>query len=400
MTTPAENSEMRLPSLSTVREIQSRLALIFPEEFPDRGILTGIMAARVIFVFLYGGFVEGAGRFLRPSHVYLFTEQQSLKTSEKQRLDWLRSANRPGQRTPGRRWYADTSREPIRDDLMRNQLLRLGVMRKRPGFSTTASTPINYITGEFAALFNPAATGEHLNALIAEWRLQSLSKSTLQRMALRAKGVQLAQGELFIEMPDGTRIRVAAGPSSEIARALIERFTKIHLEQPAILWLSGSDTKAIPQFVAVSESVGLTFDLSAELPDLILADMTDPLRILFCEIVATDGAVTEARREALLRIVRSSNIPEELVEFLSAFDDRQSGAFRKNFGSLAVNSLVWFRTEPELLVVLQTKTDTAQEFRTLKIIGDESERQGTSMLTSRQIDRIIRATRAARKKKK
>lgn len=122
-----------LPALIPVEEVQRRLGFIFPLTFPDRGILTGIMAARVVFVFLYGGFSEGTGRLLRPSHVYFFTAEQASKTTDADREYWLSVATRPGNRPDGKRWYADTSRESIRDDLMRNQLLRLGIMHKLPG---------------------------------------------------------------------------------------------------------------------------------------------------------------------------------------------------------------------------------------------------------------------------
>lgn len=104
----------------------------------------------------------------------------------------------------------------------------------------------------------------------------------------------------------------------------------------------------------MSASVGLKFDLNAELPDVILADMKEPIRFLFCEIVATDGPVTESRKQALLAIVKESQIPPNAVEFLTAFEDREAAPFRKTFSQLAVDSLVWFRTEPDLLIVLST----------------------------------------------
>jgi hypothetical protein len=173
-------------------------------------------------------------------------------------------------------------------------------------------------------------------------------------MALRAQGVQARDGDVLIDMPDGTRIRVSAGPSSNIIKGLIEDFTARHMENPTVLWISASDKKAYPQFIALSESVGLKFNLNSELPDLILADMGTPVRFLLCEVVATDGAVTEMRKQALLALVRSSNIPEKSVQFVSAFEDRESAAFRKNFSQLAVDTLVWFRTEPDLLLILST----------------------------------------------
>jgi hypothetical protein len=41
----------------------------------------------------------------------------------------------------------------------------------------------------------------------------------------------------------------------------------------------------------------------------------------------------------------------------------------------------------------------APEPEVLRLIGEEAERNGTSKLTSRQIDQIIKATRAQKKKR-
>jgi hypothetical protein len=341
-----------LAPLVGVEEVRRRLEAIFPDEFPDRRILVGLMAARVIFVFLYGGFVEGSGRFLRPSFVYLFTEDQSRKFLADERRAWLSNAGRQGFRPAGRRWYADTSREPIRDDLMRNQLSRLGIMRKRPGEAHTASTPINYLTSDFAGLFHPELTGGALEAAIFAWRSGHLDSATLRRMALKAQGIEPKRGDFLVDLPDGSRMRISAGPSSLIAKDVIEQYARRHLTEPALIWMSASDKKALPQYVEIAASVGLRFDLGSELPDLILADLSPPVRFVFCEIVATGGPVTEARRQSLMRIVDQSDVPRKNVEFLTAYEDRHSAAFRKTFSQLALNSLVWFRTEPDLLVLL------------------------------------------------
>jgi hypothetical protein len=346
--------DVALPALLPIAAVQQRLGQIFPEAFPDRGILVGTMAARVVFVFLYGGFLEGHARYLRPSHIYFFTEEQARATDEASRRDWLAVASRPGHRPAGKRWYADTSREPIRDDLMRNQLLRLGILRKREGVATTASTPINFLTGDFAALFDPALTGAELDTAIERWRETHLNAATLQRMALRAGGATAREGDVFIELPDGERLRIAGGDSARIVKGLIEQFAAKHLDEPSVLWLSASDKKAYPQYVARAATVGLHLDLNAELPDLILVDLGAQTRFYFCEVVATDGAVTEDRKQALLALVRGSKIPADAVRFVTAFEDREAPPFRKNVSQLAVDSWVWFRTEPELLVVLTT----------------------------------------------
>ncbi|MGO9379164.1 MAG: hypothetical protein ACLP29_11545 [Dissulfurispiraceae bacterium] len=240
-------SSVPLPALPPVEDVEKRLKVIFPETMPDRGILVGIMAARVIFVFLYGGFIEGHGRYLRPSHVYFFTKEQAAKNSDAERTDWLSVATRPGNRPEGERWYADTSKETIRDDLMRNRLLPLGIMHKRTGEATTAMTPINFISADFAALFDPALTDEEVKLRSITWQEEHLDQATLQRMALRAKGIQTKDGDVFIEMPDGTRIRISGGPSAPILKGLIEDYATKHLQRPAVLWLSASDKKSYPQ---------------------------------------------------------------------------------------------------------------------------------------------------------
>ena len=350
-------SQVPLPSLLTIPEIETRLGSIFPPAFPNRSTLVGPMAGRVIFVFLYGGFIEGHGRYLRPSNIYLFTGAQSTKISDEERKAWLAKANTPGFRPVGERWYADTSREPIRDDLMRNELLAMGIMQKLPGYAITSSSPINYLSVEFAALFNPELKDDALIAAIDAWQKKHLNRATLSRMALKAQGLSEKQGDVFIEMPDSTRTRISAGPSSLITKGLIENFARIFLTNPAVLWLSASDKKAYPQYVETSASVGLKFDLSAELPDLILADLTDPIRYVFCEVVASDGPVTEERKKALLEIVASSAIPVETVSFLTAFEDREAAPFRKTFSKIAVDTLIWFRSEPTLLVTMENRPE-------------------------------------------
>lgn len=345
--------------LIDLEEISRRLGVIFPETFPDRNILVGPMASRVVFVFLYGGFVEGNDRYLRPSYIYRFTDEQASKTIREDREAWAANAKKPTFRPDGKRWYEDNSREGIRDDLMRNQFLRLGIMHKHqpPGHSVTSSAPVNYLDREFAALFDPHLSAEQFAAKAEDWRNTHLDKATLSRMALRAQGVQAKATDVFVEMPDGTRIRLASGQSNTIVKALIEDFAQRHLEHPVVLWVSASDKKSYPQFVEVAASVGLKFDLNTELPDLILGDMKDPVTFYMCEVVASDGAVTELRKKALLAIIKESSISEECVKFLSAFEDREAAPFRKNFSALALNSLVWFRTEPNLLVVLSSKDD-------------------------------------------
>ena len=224
MTTGHSEPTPGLSPLVSVEEVRLRLGAIFPPSFPDRALLVGKMAARVVFVFLYGGFVEGTQRHLRPSAIYFFTADQARQTTDAARLDWLKTAFKPGFRPPGKRWYADTSREPIRDDLIRARLVRMGIVGRKAEVATTSSSPIYFLRSAFARLFDSTLEADELESAIETWRSHHLAPATLQRMAIKATGILAGQGDLVIDMPDGARMRMTAGPSSNILKALIESY--------------------------------------------------------------------------------------------------------------------------------------------------------------------------------
>lgn len=348
------SAALHLPALVRLEEVRRRLAAIFPESFPDRSILVGQMAAHVVFVFLYGGIVENSGRLFRPSLVYRFTAEQARRTKPEQRLAWLAVAFKRGHLSAGKRWYADNTREAIRDNLMRDRLRGMGIIGRIEGVPTTSDKPVSFLRESFAALFNPALTGVALDAAIDAWRSRHLSSSTLKRMALKAQGVLARKGDVYIEFPDGTRTRISAGPSSLILKAMIEDFAPRWLRNPAVLWISASDQKTPAQYVELAASISLVFDPRNELPDLILADMEHPVRFLFCEIVATDGPVTPERKSALTEIARQAGIDADCLRFVTAYDDREAPAFRKSISRIAPDSDIWFRTEPDLIVKLRS----------------------------------------------
>jgi len=347
-----------LPVLVPVDEVRRRLEAIFPAAFPDRGWLVGQLAARAVFVFLYGGFLDSAQRYLRPIVICRFTSAQAALTGEPARRQWLASAFRGGFRPGGSSWYADNTRESLRDDLFRSRLVRMGIVLRKAGVPTTSSAPIYSLSDAFAALFDPRSSGVALDAAIKQWRGTHLTPESLKRMALKARGALHRSGDIVVELPDRSRLRLAAGPSSPIIKALIEDFAPRWLQSPVVLWVSASNVKVHPQFVELAASVGLRFDRSVLLPDLILADVEAPLSIVFCEVVATDGPVDADRKAALLGLAQRSDIAAEHVRFVSAYLDRESAPLRKTFHRVAVGSDVWFGNEPDLMVRLVTRSAT------------------------------------------
>jgi hypothetical protein len=89
------------------------------------------------------------------------------------------------------------------------------------------------------------------------------------------------------------------------------------------------------------------------LPDIILADVAQAqARLVFVEVVATDGPVTDIRKAALAEISKSAGFPLDRTSFVTAFADRSEGAFRKAVDSLAWGSYAWFMSEPDGLLEL------------------------------------------------
>ena len=328
---------------------------MFEPGLETRQNLVREMAAKTIYVFLYGGMVEGADRYLRPSHIYFFTQDQARKLTQTQREQWAVDSRRPGFRPSGKRWYADTTREPIRDETIRFGLLDIGAVGKKEGLPVTSSLPIYYLTREFAALFDPDLNGRDFQDAVTAWRKKHLTPAARARMALLAAGKVRKSDEVLVECPDGTIAKLSPGPSSLISKGVVEAFSSIFLEAPALLWLSESGTKVRYQDESTARAIGLYIDQRKILPDIILASVGasgEDTHLIFVEVVATDGPMSQSRRDSLLQYVAQAGFPEAQCWFGTAFEDRADSAFRKCLPQLAWGTFVWFRSEPKCLIWL------------------------------------------------
>lgn len=99
------------------------------------------MAASAVFVMLYVGAVEGMERWVAPKHVIRMTARQAGRKEEAERLAYGSDAMKPGFRAPGKRWYEDNSREPLRDETIRQGLIVYNAVIERSGLATTSGLP-------------------------------------------------------------------------------------------------------------------------------------------------------------------------------------------------------------------------------------------------------------------
>ena len=333
-------------------EVHVRLQEIFPDGAPNRAYLTRMLAASTVFVALYIDATEGSGTMLGPKHVYRMTDEQAALVDDASRAAYATGVLRTGSQTEGRRWYQDNTREPIRDETLREGLVAIGAVIERTDLPTTSSKPRYALKASFAALFDPALTGEALRARIAAWQAEALNKGALARLAIVRQGAGVSADQVLVTFPNGETRRMKPGPSSEITKAVVEVFAPAFLTAPAVVFLSESGNKVVARDDALARSIGLAIQADKNLPDTILVDLgpVHPL-LVFVEVVATDGPISQRRKEALEELVAEAGFPAEHVAFVTAYLDRSAGPFKKTVDSLAWGSYAWFAAEPERLMV-------------------------------------------------
>ena len=343
---------MSLPALPSLADVQARLRVIFPESYEYFNWCTRDIAVKTVFASLYVGAIAGSGRLLAPKHVYKMSDEQAAEISDAARVDYATKAVKQGFLPAGKPWYADTSREPIRDETIRQGFIPVGAATEDKSIPTTSSKPRYALTADFAALFDPALDGVALSQAIATWQAAHLSKGALagQRLAL-AGATRTAHGVL-VRLPNGEVRKLTSGPSSIITKAVVEEFATRFLQDPVVIWISESGNKVVQQDDLTAGSIGLTIDPSRNLPDVILADVANRDTLLvFVEVVASDGPISEQRRKELLAYATDAGLDEEHVAFVTAYNFRDL-AMRKTMPAVAWNSFIWLASEPENIIAL------------------------------------------------
>ena len=337
----------------TREQVRERLLQVFPPGAAFRANVTNPVAASTVFTALYIDAIEGSDEWLGPKHVYRMTEEQATQTDGASRTAYVATIRNPKGVVPGVRWYADNTREGIRDDTLREGLVAIGAVIERVGVPTTSSKPRYALTVDFADLFDPALEGAALADAIVSWQAKALNPGALARLAIVRRGAGRAGADqVLVTFPNGETRRMKPGPSSEITKAVVEVFAPTFLAEPAVVFLSESGNKVVERDDELARSIGLTIQADRNLPDMILVDLgpAHPL-LVFVEVVATDGPISQRRKDALQKLVAASGFSADHVAFVTAYLDRSAGPFKKTVDSLAWGSYAWFAAEPERLLI-------------------------------------------------
>lgn len=253
------------------------------------------------------------------------------------------------------------TREPIRDETLREGLIRTGAVRERGDLPTTSPAPRYALDPDFVALFDPRLSGEALKAAIAAWQEDFLSAGRLARVAIMRRGAVAAEDRVLVTFPNGETRHMEPGPSSVITKAVVEEFVPRFLETPGIVLLSESRNKIVARDDELTQAIGLEIQPDLNLPDLILVDLgsLEPL-IVFVEVVASAGPVSESRKDAHMSVAREAGFAEDQVAFVSAFANRNHAAFKRSVSELAWRSFAWFMSEPDHIMVLLRGSDASK----------------------------------------
>lgn len=338
-----------LPPLLQWPQIQKRLEVVFPLGTSQRAWLVRDVCAKTVFTMLYVGAVEGRGVFLAPKHVYRMSDKQADATSDGQRAHYAIDCLKPGYQSNGKQWFADNTREPIRDESLREGLVPVGAVGAKSGIATTSNKPRYFLLADFAALFSPSLEGADLDAAIEVWRKKHLTAAALMRAQLIA-AADSSTHAVGVRLPDGTTRLIEAGPTQRIALKFFEVFVPQFFTAPHVIFLSQSATKQPVADELFAKKLGLDINASKLLPDLVIAETKPELIVVFVEFVATDGPINARRQKALAELLPA--LAKEQLAFVTAFVERAKAPFPSKFSELAWNSFAWCAAEPEQLVAL------------------------------------------------
>jgi len=339
-----------------IEECRSRLERILGSTADGR--LYGRMAAAAVFVALYVGAIDGKNR-IRPTTVLWMCDEAAKRQSDGERQAWYEAAltNREAvaalltqwglEHHP---WYADNSREPLRDEIFRGWQT-VGAITRDESLATTSSKPQWSLDGGFAALFDTDLTGDNLRKAIEGWQREHLGPVGKARAEI-ARQLEASKTAVTVRLPDGQDRKLAAGESSVILKGVIEQFAVRALARPAVLLISESRTHVDVVDNKLLARLGLEVQADRLLPDALLFD-AGPGDFWFVEVVFSDGAITSQRRAEFIKWAELHGIPGDRCRFLTAFLSRSVPIFRRVVPALAWGTFVWFLDEPEQMVLLE-----------------------------------------------
>ncbi|SDN09685.1 BsuBI/PstI family type II restriction endonuclease [Actinacidiphila guanduensis] len=369
MTQTDQNDSPHLPALLTGREeYQARLAVILPPSVTGTTDSANPGAGALAFTMMYVGAI-GDVHPIRPSTAYWMGESLAMRREDSIRTGYYLAAMRSEKAVlqfcqsmgfeRGETWYAQHTREPLRDQTLRSWMDH-GVVRVDESVKTTSPKARYTFAPEFAKLLDPALVGEELNEAIKAWQNEAFGPVALSRVdEVRRK----AKGEagVSVHLPDGTVRQLSTGESSWILKGVIEKFCPRVMLEPRVLFISQSEEKARPEDIAFLKKIKMPLDAAKLLPDCLIVDLAKERgHFWFIEAVATDGPITEARKKEFIKWASKGGLPIDKCRFLTAFEGRGYGPAKVALPKLANHSHSWYLDEPAMVLTWDSLPDSPE----------------------------------------
>ncbi|OZE28475.1 hypothetical protein CH278_23955 [Rhodococcus sp. 05-2254-5] len=350
-----------LPPVPTRTEVEQRLLAIFPRAAFDTALSSPIAATGVTAMLYVGAIVPeddeptDEHRWMTPTMCLWLSDAGIVHTDFYEREQWYAAARRGQNKVRSlvtewgheyNPWYANNSREPLRDESLR-MLRERGAATWRPGKPQNYSGPRWALAGAFAALFDPDLTGTDLDEAIEQWRSGHLEPLEMVRISVQGN-MAAASTAVTVTMPHDRSTRaLEPGVASLILKGVIEQWAPARLVVPVVVSISEPGNKLYVADGQLLAAAGISISVSTLLPDALIVDIgTKPATFWVVEAVATDGEIDNARKAALLQWAADQKIPPARCQFLSAFVSRNEGPARKRLKDLATGSFAWFLAEP------------------------------------------------------
>lgn len=340
---------------------EQRLKMIFPPVVFD-SVLSNRSAASAVAAMIYVGAVandEGQPHpenvWARPATVYSMSDEALSHPSDDDRRAWAAAEAKmvkkvvsllEGWGVEHRPWFADNTREGVRDEIW-PKWLNHGATRRLEGITKNSSKPRWALTASFAALFDPALTGAALTDAIGDWRSTHMSPGDVLKIQY-ANDLAKSQHQVSVQIPGYGNRPLEPGTASLIIKGVVEEWAPRRLGAPIVVAISEPGTKVWVVDAAKMATAGISINVSSVLPDVIILDAgTSPPTFWIIEAVASDGEINEVRKNDLLTWAEDQYINPLHCRFLSAFASRSSASAKKRLKDIAVGTYCWFLDEPD-----------------------------------------------------
>ena len=346
-------------SIVNPAEAVKRLELIFPRAAFD-STLSGDLAGWAVASLIYMDAVAPEGIdppvWARPTSI-LWQQLEVLETrvSDEERRAWCEAAALNNRKLSEllERWnislnprFRENSREAVRDEIL-SGWRDLGVVRQRAGIPTSSSKPRWALEEHFAELFNPNIIETDFLNIVNEWTARHLDVGARLK-ALQARRIDAEQFEVSLTLPNGKVRSLEFGKSSQILKGVIEEWAVRRLTKPVVLTISEPGDKLMVEDQLLLAQLGVTIDVGNLLPDALIADIgVNPARFWIIEAVATDGPISDVRKEQLLKWAKEQRIEPSSCSFLTAFASRNAAPVKRRLKDLAAGTYAWFLDEPD-----------------------------------------------------